>query len=55
MILGRLDLSTLAGRKARLALLATEGAMLLRGFDFYPISTDGWRAIHDDIAAILLS
>lgn len=55
MILGRLDLSTLAGRKARLALLATEGAMLLRGFEFYPISTDDWRAIHDDIAAILLS
>ncbi len=53
-ILDRLDLSTLAGRKARLALLACEGAMLLRGFDFHPISAEDWKAIHDDIEAILL-
>ncbi len=54
-ILGRLDLTTLAGRKARLALLACEGAFLLRGFDFHPITAEDWTAIHDDIQAILLS
>ncbi len=54
-ILNRLDLTTPAGRKARLAILACEGAMLLRGFDFHPISAEDWKAIHDDIRAILLS
>jgi AcrR family transcriptional regulator len=54
-ILDRLDLTTLAGRKARLAILACEGAMLLRGFDFHPISAEDWRAIHDDILDLLLS
>jgi AcrR family transcriptional regulator len=53
--LGRLDLTTEVGRKARLAILACEGAMLLRGFDFHPISAEDWKAIHDDIQAILLA
>lgn len=53
-ILDRLDLGTMAGRKARLALLACEGALLLRGFDFHPISAEDWTAIHDDIQDILL-
>lgn len=55
MILDRIDLTSLAGRKARLALLACEGAMLLRGFDFHPISAEDWKAIHDDIEAILFA
>ncbi len=53
-VIDRLDLTTLAGRKARLALLACEGALLLRGFDFHPISAEDWTAIHDDIEEILL-
>lgn len=51
----RLDLAGEPGRKARLALLATEGAFVLRGFGFYPFNDEEWRAIHDDIIAILLS
>lgn len=53
-ILGRLDLGTEAGRRARLALLVCEGALLLRGFDYYPIGAEDWRAIHDDVQGILL-
>ncbi|KKB08330.1 TetR/AcrR family transcriptional regulator [Devosia chinhatensis] len=53
-ILDRLDLTTLTGRKARLALLACEGALLLRGFDFHPITAEDWKSIHDDIQDILL-
>ncbi|MHA6689391.1 TetR/AcrR family transcriptional regulator [Devosia sp. A449] len=51
----RLDLSAEVGRKARLALLATEGAFMLRGFGFYPFGAEEWRVIHEDIIAILLS
>ncbi|WMT91211.1 TetR/AcrR family transcriptional regulator [Pelagibacterium sp. H642] len=53
-LLGQLDTSTPRGRKVRLALLAAEGAFLLRGFDFHPIGEDEWRDIHDDILDLLL-
>lgn len=54
-ILDGLDLATPAGRKARLALLACEGALLLRGFEFHPIGPAEWTSIHDDIQELLLS
>ncbi|AHF79052.1 Putative TetR family transcriptional regulator (plasmid) [Sodalis praecaptivus] len=49
------DITNLAGRRLRLALLATEGAFALRGFKFYAFSDREWQAIHDDIINILLS
>jgi len=48
------DTSSLAGRRLRLALLATEGAFALRGFRFYDFSEQEWQDIHDDIIDILL-
>jgi len=53
-VLGRLDLSSKAGRKARLALLASEGALMLRGFALYPLSDADWQSIHADIVDLLL-
>ncbi|WP_332717069.1 TetR/AcrR family transcriptional regulator [Pelagibacterium mangrovi] len=53
-LLSELDTSTPRGRKTRLALLACEGAFLLRGFDFHPLSEEDWRGIHDDILEMLL-
>jgi AcrR family transcriptional regulator len=53
-LLDKLDTTTVAGRKARLALLACEGALLLHGFEFYPLTPEDWQAIHDDIKALLL-
>ena len=53
-LLGQLDMSTPRGRKVRLALLACEGAFLLRGFDFHPMGPQDWRTIHDDIIELLL-
>lgn len=53
-LLGKLDTSTPSGKKLRLALLAAEGAFLLRGFDFYPVSAADWREIHEDIMNLLL-
>lgn len=53
-VLSRLDLTTPAGRRARLALLAVEGAATLRGFDFYPITEQDWQEIHADVLALLL-
>lgn len=53
-ILDRLDVSTLAGRKARLALLACEGALLLRGFELSEMTEAEWRDIHADILELLI-
>lgn len=53
-LVGKLDASTPTGKKLRLALLATEGAFMLRGFDFYPIGPEEWRQIHQDIIDYLL-
>ena len=52
-VIGKLDVTTPAGRKARLALLAVEGAATLRGFDLYPISESDWQDIHADVLALL--
>ncbi len=49
------DTSTQAGRRLRLALLATEGAFTLKGFGFYAFSDQEWQEVHDDIIAILLT
>jgi AcrR family transcriptional regulator len=44
---------TEAGRRARLAFLATEGVFMLRCFGFLPMKDDEWRSIFDDIRALL--
>lgn len=46
------DPRTPEGRRRRLALLASEGAFLLRGFGFLEIGEDEWRAIFEDIARL---
>jgi hypothetical protein len=48
-ILAGIDTSTRSGRRARLALLAVEGAFLLRGFGFVELPEDSWNEILDDI------
>ncbi|MBO1112726.1 TetR/AcrR family transcriptional regulator [Bordetella petrii] len=48
-----LDLSTPAGRRARLAFLATEGAFMLRFFGFMDIDEAEWQAIFDDLQTLL--
>ena len=52
-VMSRLDLTTPSGRRARLALLAVEGAATLRGFDLYPISEKDWQDIHADVLEFL--
>lgn len=54
-LIDRLDTTTPAGRQARVALLATEGAAMLRGCGFYPFSQDEWGEIHQDVITKLLS
>ena len=53
-VLNRLDLTTPSGRRARLALLAVEGAAILRGFDLSPITEQDWQDIHADVLEFLL-
>ena len=53
-IVRRLDLGTPAGRRARLALLASEGAMLLRGLDFLDMDEAQWRDVQNDVLSLLL-
>ena len=45
--LEEIDLSTAAGQRARLALLAVEGAVILSGFRFMDITSAEWNAIFD--------
>lgn len=54
-LLARLDVSTPAGKRARMALLAVEGATMLRGFGLYQLSEAEWQAIHKDVIDLLLS
>ncbi|MBS0848676.1 TetR/AcrR family transcriptional regulator [Citrobacter sp. JGM124] len=49
------DASSLAGRRLRLALLATEGTFTLKGFGFYEFSDQEWQEIHDDILSLLIT
>lgn len=53
-LLGTLDTTTQKGRRLRLALLASEGAFMLQGFDFHPFSDAEWHTIHADILDLLI-
>jgi AcrR family transcriptional regulator len=48
-----LDLSTEAGRRARLMFLATEGVFLLRGFGFLEMNAAEWQDMFADILKLL--
>jgi len=48
-----LDLATDAGRRARLAFLATEGAFMLRFFGFMDIDQAEWDAMLEDVQSLL--
>jgi flagellar biosynthesis regulator FlaF len=49
------DPSTAEGKRLRLALLATEGAFLLRSLDLLRMDETEWHAIFGDIQAVLLA
>lgn len=49
-----LDVDAEAGRRARLAVLATEGAFLLRFFGLMEMDESEWQAIFRDIRAVLV-
>ncbi|MBP1875116.1 AcrR family transcriptional regulator [Ensifer adhaerens] len=51
--LDSLDLSTDAGRRARLAFLAAEGTFLLRSFGFAEMDDAEWQDIFADIVALV--
>lgn len=51
--LAGLDTTTESGRAARLALLASEGAFLLRSFGFLDMDDHEWRSCFEDIQALL--
>jgi len=50
---GGLDLQSESGRRARLALLATEGAFMLRTFGFMLFDDEEWTTLRDDLHALL--
>ncbi|WP_411751544.1 TetR/AcrR family transcriptional regulator [Serratia sp. (in: enterobacteria)] len=50
-----LDLTTEAGRKARLAFLATEGAFMLRFFGFMDITQQEWEEMFGDLQKWVLT
>lgn len=49
------DLSTEAGRRARIAFIATEGIFMLRFFGFMEIGDRDWNAVFDDIQSFVLA
>lgn len=51
--LAGIDLSTPAGRRARLAFLANEGAFMLRSFGFMRMDAAMWDEMYADIRALL--
>lgn len=51
--LKQIDASTEAGRRLRLAFLATEGSFLLRSFGFMPMSDEEWQQVFDDILGLV--
>lgn len=50
---GGLDLQSEEGRRARLALFATEGAFMLRAFGFMRFEEAEWRSLEADLKALL--
>lgn len=50
-LFGKIDTRTEAGRRARTAMLASEGAFLLRGLGLIDIADDAWDDIFADIQA----
>lgn len=50
---GGVDLHTSEGRRAKLALLATEGAFILRAFGLMEFSEDEWREVHEGVRLLL--
>ena len=50
---GGLDLTTPAGRRARLALLAAEGAYMCRAIGFMAFAPEEWRSLGQDLDALL--
>ncbi|WP_018182806.1 TetR/AcrR family transcriptional regulator [Kaistia granuli] len=52
-LFGKIDTGTAEGRRALTAVLAAEGAFLLRGLGLVDIENDDWDAIFADIKAIM--
>lgn len=50
---GGVDLKSREGRRAKMALLATEGAFILRAFGLMEFSEDEWSSVHDGLHALL--
>lgn len=50
---GHLDLGCEEGRRARLTLLATEGAFMLRTFGFMRFQEEEWASLREDLDALL--
>ena len=48
-----IDVATPAGRRARLAFLANEGAFLLRSFGFMRMAPEAWDEVFADIRALM--
>ncbi len=51
-LFGGLDPRSAEGRRARIALLATEGAFLLRTFNLMEFSDDEWAEVQDGLRAV---
>ncbi|MDH6234226.1 AcrR family transcriptional regulator [Mesorhizobium soli] len=51
--MAQMDTSTEAGRRLRLAFLASEGAFLLRSFGFMPMTDEEWQQVFDDILGLV--
>ncbi|MFC3125492.1 TetR/AcrR family transcriptional regulator [Pseudoroseomonas globiformis] len=52
-LFGRLDPRSIEGRRARVALLATEGAFLLRTFGLMEFGDDEWASIQGELRELL--
>ncbi|MDI9228814.1 TetR/AcrR family transcriptional regulator, partial [Serratia bockelmannii] len=50
-----LDLTTEEGKRARLAVLATEGAFMLRYFGLMDIDQAEWETMFTDMQALILT
>jgi len=51
--MAQFDTSGEAGRRLRLAFLASEGAFMLRSFGFLPMTDEEWQQVFDDILALV--